>query len=306
MSYIFIIDSPANLNIQKDTTVHLMKEFIRQEKEIFCCGIKDLNMNEQNEVIFRCNKINKISNKIDLEKSTTKNARDFKTVFVRKDPPFDQTYLNATFIMDHISNAGGNVLNSGSSLRNHNEKMGILQFSNHISPTLVSTCPSMLKKFINKNKKVILKPIDGMAGNGIFMASVNDPNLNVILETMIANDQLIMAQKFIPDIKKGDKRIILIDGEPIPYVLARIPQNNEIRANLAKGGKGIIQKISDTDMHIINTIKPYLKQNNFRFVGIDIIGEYLTEINVTSPTGLVEIEEQSKTNFTESIVNDFS
>ena len=306
MSYIFIIDSPANLIIQKDTTVHLMKEFMRQDKEIFCCGINDLTINEQNEVIFSCNKIKKISNKIDLEKSTTNNAKDFKTIFVRKDPPFDQTYLNATFIMDHISNAGGNVINPGSSLRNHNEKMGILQFSNHISPTIVSACPSMLKKFINENKKVILKPIDSMAGNGIFMVSANDPNLNVILETMIANDQLIMAQKFIPDIKKGDKRIILVDGEPIPYALARLPQNNEIRANLAKGGKGIIQKISDKDMHIINTIKPYLKQNNFRFVGIDIIGEFLTEINVTSPTGLVEIEAQSKTNFTESIVNDFS
>lgn len=306
MSYIFIIDSPANLNIQKDTTVHLMKEFMRQDKEIFCCGINDLTIDEQNEVIFSCNKIKKISNKIKLEKSTINNAKDFKTIFVRKDPPFDQTYLNATFIMDHISNAGGIVINPGSSLRNHNEKMGILQFYNHISPTLVSACPTMLKKFINENKKVILKPIDGMAGNGIFMASANDPNLNVILETMIANDQLIMAQKFIPDIKKGDKRIILIDGEPIPYALARIPQKNEIRANLAKGGKGIIQKISDKDMHIINTIKPYLKQNNFRFVGIDIIGEYLTEINVTSPTGLVEIEAQSKTNFTESIVNDFS
>jgi glutathione synthase len=306
MSYIFIIDSPANLNIQKDTTVHLMKEFMRQDKEIFCCGINDLTIDEQNEVIFSCNKINKISNKIELEKSTINNAKDFKTIFVRKDPPFDQTYLNATFIMDHISNAGGIVINPGSSLRNHNEKMGILHFYNHISPTLVSASPTMLKKFINENKKVILKPIDGMAGNGIFMASANDPNLNVILETMIANDQLIMAQKFIPDIKKGDKRIILIDGEPIPYALARIPQNNEIRANLAKGGKGIIQKISDKDMHIINTIKPYLKQNNFRFVGIDIIGEYLTEINVTSPTGLVEIEAQSKTNFTESIVNDFS
>jgi glutathione synthase len=184
--------------------------------------------------------------------------------------------------------------------------MGILQFPDLISPTLVSASPMMLKKFINKNKKVILKPIDGMAGNGIFMVTSMDPNLNVILETMITNNRLIMAQKFISDIKKGDKRIILVDGEPIPYALARIPQNNEIRANLAKGGKGIIQQLSDKDMYIINTIKPYLKHNKFRFVGIDIIGEYLTEINVTSPTGLVEIEEQSKTNFTESIVNEFS
>ncbi len=306
MSYIFIIDRPANLKINKDTSVHLMKEFIRQEKEIFCCGIEDLTVNEQNEVIFSCNKIKKINDKIDLEKPTIKNAKDFKTIFVRKDPPFDQTYLNATFIMDNISEAGGNVINPGSSLRNHNEKMGILQFSHLTSPSLVSTCPIILKKFINENKKVILKPIDGMAGNGIFMVTAKDTNLNVILETMIDRNRFIMAQKFIPDIKKGDKRIILIDGEPIPFALARIPQNNEIRANLAKGGKGVIQQISDKDMHIINTIKPYIQQNNFRFVGIDIIGEYLTEINVTSPTGLVEIEEQSKINFVESIVNGFS
>jgi glutathione synthase len=306
MSYIFIIDKPENLKIRKDTTIHLMKEFIRQEKEIFCCGINDLTIDEHNEVIFSCNKIKKINNKIDLEQSIIKNAKYFKTIFVRKDPPFDQIYLNTTFIVDHISQTGGKVINPGSSLRNHNEKMGILQFPDLISPTLVSASPMMLKKFINKNKKVILKPIDGMAGNGIFMVTSMDPNLNVILETMITNNRLIMAQKFISDIKKGDKRIILVDGEPIPYALARIPQNNEIRANLAKGGKGIIQQLSDKDMYIINTIKPYLKHNKFRFVGIDIIGEYLTEINVTSPTGLVEIEEQSKTNFTESIVNEFS
>lgn len=306
MSYIFIIDKPENLKIRKDTTIHLMKEFIRQEKEIFCCGINDLTIDEHNEVIFSCNKIKKINNKIDLEQSIIKNAKYFKTIFVRKDPPFDQIYLNTTFIIDHIPQTGGNVINPGSSLRNHNEKMGILQFPDLISPTLVSASSMMLKKFINKNKKVILKPIDGMAGNGIFMVTSMDPNLNVILETMLANNRLIMAQKFISDIKKGDKRIILVDGEPIPYALARIPQNNEIRANLAKGGKGIIQQLSDKDMHIINTIKPYLKQNKFRFVGIDVIGEYLTEINVTSPTGLVEIEEQSKTNFTRSIVNEFS
>jgi glutathione synthase len=306
MSYIFIIDKPENLKIRKDTTIHLMKEFIRQEKEIFCCGINDLTIDEHNEVIFSCNKIKKINNKIDLEQSIIKNAKYFKTIFVRKDPPFDQIYLNTTFIIDHIPQTGGNVINPGSSLRNHNEKMGILQFPDLISPTLVSASSMMLKKFINKNKKVILKPIDGMAGNGIFMVTSMDPNLNVILETMLANNRLIMAQKFISDIKKGDKRIILVDGEPIPYALARIPQNNEIRANLAKGGKGIIQQLSDKDMHIINTIKPYLQQNKFRFVGIDVIGEYLTEINVTSPTGLVEIEEQSKTNFTRSIVNEFS
>jgi len=165
----------------------------------------------------------------------------------------------------------------------------------------------MLKNFIGEHKKVILKPIDGMAGNGIFMVTSSDQNMNVILETMISDtNQLVMAQKFIPEVKYGDKRIILIDGEPLPYALARIPQNNEIRANLAKGGKGIIKKLSENDMAIVAAIKPYLRKNNFRFVGIDVIGNYLTEINVTSPTGLVEIQNQAKVNFSKSIVDALS
>ncbi len=307
MSYLFIIDEPSSLKIQKDTTVHLMKEFIKQERIIFCCGISELIIDENNEIKFLCNRIKKINDKLELEGLMVKNAANFKKIWVRKDPPFDQAYLNASFILDHIKGAKDKVINPGSSLRNHNEKLGILEFPELISPTIVSSSGLIIKKFINKHKKVILKPIDGMAGNGIFMVSSKDQNLNVILETITSSgNQVIMAQKFIPDIKKGDKRIILIDGEPIPFALARIPQNNEIRANLAKGGKGIIQKISAKDNKIIEAIKPYLKQHHLRFVGIDIIGGYLTEINVTSPTGLVEIEAQAKINLTESIVNALS
>ncbi len=304
MSYLFIIDDPLSLKIKKDTSLHIMKEFIRQKKEIYCCGINDLSINENNKTEVFCSRVINIAKKINIEDKMLKDAKQFHTIFVRKDPPFNQSYLNASFILDHISNAGGNVINEGASLRNHNEKLGILQFPKLISPTIVSSSPDFINKFISKNKKVILKPLDGMAGNGIFLVTPQDQNINVIIETMtLESNQAIMAQKFIPEISDGDKRIILIDGEPIPYALARIPKEKEVRANLAKGGQGFIQKLTSRDNEIITSIKPYLKKYNFRFVGIDIIGNFLTEINVTSPTGLVEIENQTKIKFVESIVD---
>lgn len=304
MSFLFIIDKPTVLKIQKDTTVHLMKEFLKQEKEIFFCEMNNLTINQNNLVKFNCNRIKKIVDEIEYDQPKIMSGQDFKKIWMRKDPPFDQNYLNASFILDHVSKSGVEVINSGSSLRNHNEKLCILHFPNIISPTIVSSSPTTIKAFIKEHKKVILKPIDGMAGDGIFMATSSDQNLNVIIETMTCSGiQVIMVQKFIPEIKDGDKRIILIDGKPLPFGLSRIPQHNEIRANLAKGGKGVIKKLTRRDHEIIDIINPYLKDHQLRFVGIDIIGDYLTEINVTSPTGLVEIEDQAQINFTESIVN---
>ncbi|MBT6140754.1 MAG: glutathione synthase [Nitrosomonadales bacterium] len=307
MSYLFILDQVSSLNIKKDTSIQLIKEFIRQKKEIYCCEINDLSIGADSKGMALCGLVNNISTQINHNEKKSILTSNFKKVFVRKDPPFNQAYLNLTFILDHIKTEGVEVINDGASLRNHNEKLSILQFKDIISPTIVSSSEEVLKAFIKKHKKVVLKPVDGMAGNGIFMVTSNDQNMNVILETMtLHNHQLIMAQKFIPDIQYGDKRIILIDGEPLPYVLARIPQNNEIRANLAKGGKGVIRKLSEDDIAIVATIKPYLRKNNFRFVGIDVIGKYLTEINVTSPTGLVEIQAQAKINFSKSIIDALS
>ena len=307
MSYLFIIDEACSLNIAKDTSVQLIKEFINQKKDVYCCEIHNLSIDNGMRGNVLCSLINSIGTQINLAEQKMVLASKFKKIFVRKDPPFNQAYLNLTFILDHIKMEGVEVINDGASLRNHNEKLSILQFNDIISPTIVSSSTEMLKNFIGEHKKVILKPIDGMAGNGIFMVTSSDQNMNVILETMISDtNQLVMAQKFIPEVKYGDKRIILIDGEPLPYALARIPQNNEIRANLAKGGKGIIKKLSENDMAIVAAIKPYLRKNNFRFVGIDVIGNYLTEINVTSPTGLVEIQNQAKVNFSKSIVDALS
>lgn len=307
MSYLFIIDEACSLNIPKDTSVQLIKEFISQKKDVYCCEIHNLSIDNGMRGNVLCSLINSIGTQINLAEQKMVLASKFKKIFVRKDPPFNQAYLNLTFILDHIKMEGVEVINDGASLRNHNEKLSILQFNDIISPTIVSSSTEMLKNFIGEHKKVILKPIDGMAGNGIFMVTSSDQNMNVILETMISDtNQLVMAQKFIPEVKYGDKRIILIDGEPLPYALARIPQNNEIRANLAKGGKGIIKKLSENDMAIVAAIKPYLRKNNFRFVGIDVIGNYLTEINVTSPTGLVEIQNQAEVNFSKFIVDALS
>ena len=198
------------------------------------------------------------------------------------------------------------VINDPVSIRSHNEKLSILNFKGLIPPTIVSSQAQNIINFIQKEKKVIIKPLDGMAGNGIFMVTPGDKNINVILETATNNGtKTIMAQKYLPEIKKGDKRIILIKGKALPYSLARIPSKGEVRANLAKGGKGKTQKLTIGDKKIVMEVKDFLIKNKLNFVGLDIIGNYLTEINITSPTGIVEIEEQTNFKAAEYIINAF-
>ena len=231
----------------------------------------------------------------------------FKKVFIRIDPPFDQDYLNLTYLLSHKISKNELIINSPCGIRNFNEKLSILQFKDIIPKTITSSDAEEIKKFIKKNKKVILKPIHGMAGNGIFLVSINDPNLNVIIESMTNNQsKIIMAQEYIPAIKKGDKRIILLNGKPLPYGLMRKPKKNEVRANLAKGGHGSLSKLSTNDHKIISTIKPFLIENKLAFVGIDVIGNFLTEINVTIPTGLVEIAHQSAIDIEKIVFNELS
>jgi glutathione synthase len=306
MRYLFIIDNPKNLFFYKDTSIALIKECLNQKNEVHYTNIQSLSIDKQQNIIidsYPITDIDSISKKIVKVKN---KINYFKKIFIRKDPPFDNDYLNLTFILQNAKNFNVEIINDPISIRNQNEKLSILLFKKLIPPTIVSSKIYEIINFIKKEKKVILKPLDGMAGNGIFLVTPIDKNINVILETVTNNGKkIIMAQKYIPEILKGDKRIIVIKGKPIPYSLARIPLKGETRANLAKGGQAKAQKLTTRDKKIVDELKGFLIKNKLNFVGLDIIGKYLTEINVTSPTGIVEIEEQTNFKTAEYIINAF-
>ena len=218
---------------------------------------------------------------------------NLNVILMRKDPPFNTEYIYTTYILEAAEKLGVTVINKPQSLRDYNEKIFSTLFPQCIPPLIVSSHSGKIKKFLDTQGEIILKPLDGMGGSSIFKVGNSDPNLNVIIETLTCKGtQTIMAQKFIPDIIKGDKRILMIGGEPIPYCLARIPPKGDIRGNLAIGGKGIVQELDDRDLWIANQVGGFLKEKGIIFAGLDVIGNYLTEINITSPTCAREIERE--------------
>tara|TARA_B110000238_G_scaffold192621_1_gene228124 strand:+ start:762 stop:1685 length:924 start_codon:yes stop_codon:yes gene_type:complete len=306
MRYLFIIDAPETLALYKDTTIALIKECLHQSIEAHYANINSLSVDKNQNVIVDSYKILSIDSLLKNKVKLKNKIQYFSKVFIRKDPPFDDNYLNLTFILEHAKGVNVEVINNPTSIRNNNEKLSILNFKSLIPPTIVSSNAEEINRFINKEKKVIIKPLDGMAGNGIFMLTPKDKNLNVALETSTKNGtKLIMIQKYLPEISKGDKRIIIIKGEAIPFALARIPSKKDIRANLAKGGKGRAQKLTLGDKKIVKSLNAFLIKKELNFVGIDVIGNYLTEINITSPTGIVEIEEQTNFKTAQYIINAF-
>ena len=303
MAYLFIIDPIESLNKTKDSSLLLIKECLRRNIEVHFSEINQFSIDEGN-VNIHSQKIISLEKGIKYQDTEMNLSSFFKKIFIRKDPPFDDDYLNLTYLLDHAVQEGTDVINNPSSIRNHNEKLSILNFQEIIPPTIVTSTASDVVKFLKLHEKIVLKPINGMAGNGIFVIDELDKNINSILETSTVNDtKVMMAQKYIPDITEGDKRIIIIKGEPLPFCLARIPDGKDFRANLAKGGTGITKKLTADDIKIVNVIKKYLVKSKLDFVGIDVIGKYLTEINVTSPTCLVEIENQTNFNGAEFIID---
>ncbi len=302
-AYLFIIDPIESLNTIKDSSLLLMKECLRRNIEVHFSEINQFSINEGN-VNIHSQKITKIDKEVKYQNTELNLSSFFKKIFIRKDPPFDDDYLNLTYLLDHAVKEGTEIINNPSSIRNHNEKLSILDFKEIIPPTIVTSTASDVVNFLKIHEKIVLKPINAMGGNGIFVIDKSDKNINSILETITDNGaKVMMAQKFIPDITEGDKRIIVIKGEPLPFCLVRIPDGNDFRANLAKGGTGIAKKLTVDDIKIVNVIKKYLVKSKLDFVGIDVIGKYLTEINVTSPTCLVEIENQSDFNSAEFIID---
>ena len=230
-------------------------------------------------------------NWFEFGKESDQALGDLDVILMRKDPPFDMDFIYSTYLLEEAQRSGALIVNDPQSLRDCNEKMFATQFPQCCPEFLVSSSESILKGFHDTHGDVIYKPLDGMGGASIFRVKPDDPNLSVVLETLtLGGKRQIMAQKYLPDISAGDKRILLIDGKPVDYALARVPASGESRGNLAAGGKGIAQELSDRDRWICDQVSARLKAKGLLFVGLDVIGDYLTEINVTSPTCVREID----------------
>jgi glutathione synthase len=287
-----IMDPLETIQVKKDSTLALLEEAQKRHWDIYVMEAKDVFV-----VNGRAHG-HMQSLHLELEKTPWHRLSQpeslplahMDVILMRQDPPVDMAYMHATHLLDYAAAAGSWVINNPQSLRDMNEKLFTQFFPQCCPPMLISQNMQKLKQFIQEHQKAILKPLDNMGGQSIFLVTPEDPNQNVILETLTNNNQQqIIAQKYIPEINQGDKRILMIDGEPIPYALARLPQN-DIRANLAAGGKGVGQPLTQRDRWICQQIAPTLKEKGIMFAGIDVIGDYLTEINVTSPTCIREID----------------
>ena len=277
-----------------------MKTSIKIGHQVFFCSHNDISL-KNNIPYGKIKEFKKFDNEYPELIERQVNLNQLDGIFIRKDPPFDKDYLFLTISLSLLKKP--KIINSPQTLQCHNEKLSILNFPKLIPKTLVSSNLKEITQFISKYKQVVCKPIDEMAGNKIFLLKKNDPNINVTLEVLTDNySTLIMIQEYIPEIRKGDKRIIIVNGEPLPYGLLRIPKKTDFRGNLAKGGNAKTFKLSSCDQKITEAVKPYLMENHLNFVGIDVIGNYLTEINITSPTGLVEIQKLTKQNVAKTVI----
>lgn len=237
-----------------------------------------------------------------LDAAQWSDLREVDVILARKDPPFDDEFLYDTMVLELAQRAGVLVVNDPRGLRDANEKLFSLHFPQCIPPTLIARDVEQIKHFAAEQGDVVLKPLDGMGGRSIFRSRRDDPNLNVILETLTDNGRCFaVAQRYLPEIRDGDKRILLIDGEPVPYALARVPQGDEFRGNLARGGKGVGLPLSERDRWIATQVGPELRRRGMLFVGLDVIGDYLTEVNVTSPTCIRELDAQFGLNIAASL-----
>ncbi len=292
---ILIIADPLNtFKIYKDTTYAIMRAAAAKGHSIWSCEQKDLFANPLVQAKAKHIQLTGETDWYTVIAEQTRTLASFDAVLMRKDPPFDTEYFYATHLLSRAQQQGARCYNSGQSLRDHPEKLAILEFPELAPITLVSGDAALIKAFIAEHGDVIVKPLDGMGGTGIFRVKAGDANTNVILETLtVMGTQTIMAQCYLPAIVDGDKRVLLIDGEPVPYCLARIPQGGETRGNLAAGGRGEARELTDGDWRIARTVAAGLKDRGLFLVGLDIIGDKLTEINVTSPTCFQEIFDQT-------------
>jgi glutathione synthase len=303
----FVIDPIENINPKKDSTIALMNGAQSRDWDIAYFELNNLEV-RTNKAFGLCKyiKLNLESKDwYSVDKEIYETLNQFDIIFMRKDPPFNLQYITATYILELAEKEGVLVLNKPSSLRNANEKIFGLNFPNTCPPSILTRSKKSILEFLKEYDKIILKPLDKMGGRSIYMLQENDPNTIVIIEEITKHEtEFVMVQKYISDVKKsGDKRILLVNGEPIPFGIARFPQGIDHRANIAVGGKIQGFKLSENDLKLCSEIKDELKNQNLFFVGIDVIGNYITEINVTSPTGIKEISETSEIDVTTTILD---
>jgi len=293
MKILFVADPLEAFKPYKDTTFSMMREAQRRGHGVLACEPRDLSWRSGDVVKAYVREIT-LTGELDdwfhESRESVRALREFDAVLMRKDPPFDSEYFYATHMLEQAQREGGRVFNEPAALRDHPEKLAIMEFAQFASPTLVTRDAEEVRRFHGEHQEIILKPLDGMGGMGIFRVGADGLNLGSIIETLNHHGTTtIMVQRFVPEIAQGDKRVLVIGGEPVPYSLARIPQGSEIRGNLAAGGKGVAQPLTAHDFEIARTIGPVLAARGLLLVGLDVIGDYLTEINVTSPTGIQEI-----------------
>jgi glutathione synthase len=294
MKLLFILDPLDSLKTYKDTSLAIMREAASRHHELYVSMQHDLFLRGDLARI-NAKKFTFTEQHFSTEEAVEYAPADFSAVIMRKDPPFDNEYLYSTYLLEIAANQGAKVFNNPSAIRAWNEKLSVTRFPQFAPDFLVTANNDLIRGFLKDHQKIVVKPLDGMGGSSIFRLTIHDPNISVILETITNfGSRTIMAQRYLPAILQGDKRIIVIDGKPLPYALARIPKAGETRGNLAAGGTGIAQPLSERDLDIAHTVGKVLKQQGLFLVGLDVIGDYLTEINVTSPTGMVEIAKQTK------------
>ncbi|HRD48015.1 MAG: glutathione synthase [Candidatus Competibacter sp.] len=290
-----VMDPIATITIKKDTTFAMLLAAQARNWELHYFEQADLYA-RGNEAFGRSRRLHIQDDKhgwYAFHGECELPLAELDVILMRKDPPFDMEYIYTTYLLELAEIAGTLVVNKPRSLRDANEKLFALHFPHCCPPTLVSRDPARFKAFLGEQQDIVVKPLDGMGGASVFRLVQDDPNINVILETLTAHGRrLSMAQRYVPEVTAGDKRILLIDGDPVPYALARIPQAGETRANLAAGGRGEGIALNERDLWICAQVAPKLREMGLLFVGLDVIGDYLTEINVTSPTCARELDAQ--------------
>lgn len=297
MKLLFIADPLEGFATYKDTTFAMMREAQRRGHSIAACQPQDLMWERGQRVTAQVRDIvltGQPKEWFRVEQQRAAVLATFDAVLMRKDPPFDSEYFYATHLLEQAEREGARVFNKPRALRDHPEKLAIMEFPEFIGPTLVTRDARDVQRFHAEHHDIILKPLDGMGGMGIFRVGPDGLNLGSIIETLNRGGaQSLMVQKFLPEIADGDKRVLIIGGKPVPYCLARIPQGSEVRGNLAAGGKGVARPLTERDLEIAHALGPVLQSRGLLLAGVDVIGDCVTEINVTSPTCFQEIQQQT-------------
>lgn len=297
MQILFVADPLESFQTYKDTTFAMMREAQRRGHSIVACEPRQLSWQRGGKVVAHVRHIQLTGDAQQWFETTQEGLAElagFDAILMRKDPPFDSEYFYSTHLLEQAEREGAKVFNKPRALRDHPEKLAILEFPQFIGPTLVTRSAQDIRAFHEEHQDIILKPLDGMGGMGIFRVGADGRNLGSIIETLNQGSaSSVMVQKFLPEITQGDKRVLVIGGKPVPYCLARIPQGNEVRGNLAAGGKGVAQPLSEHDKAMAEEIGPILMERGLLLAGVDVIGQCITEINVTSPTCFQEIYDQT-------------